>query len=96
MRVIKRNGSIYELDMDKIKTSILNSANDINISLTQSDVNLVVNEVFFILNTIHKNDKLRTTSTYELRGIVHYVLVKQGFKSVANSYMDTNFRNYSK
>lgn len=92
MKVIKRNGSIYELDIDKLKTSILNSASDINILLTQSDIKLVANEVLHILNIIHKNDKLRTTSTYELRGIVHYVLVKQGFKDVANSYMDTDFK----
>lgn len=30
MKVIKRNGSIYELNVNKLKTSILNSASDIS------------------------------------------------------------------
>lgn len=95
MNVIKRNGSLYELDIDKLKISIINSANDINIILTHSDVKLLVNKVLSILNNIHKNDKLCTTSSYELRGIVYYVLVDQGFKNVADSYMDTAFRKHS-
>lgn len=95
MKVIKRNGSIYELNVDKLKTSIINSASDINILLTESDVKLIVNKVLYILNNVHKNDKLRTTSSYELRGIVYYVLVNQGFKNIADSYMDTDFRKYS-
>lgn len=92
MKIIKRNGSIYDLDVDKIKTSILNSANDINVLLTASDVKLLVNKVLSIINNIHKDDKLRITSAYELRGIVYYVLVNQGFKNVANAYMDNGFR----
>lgn len=92
MKIIKRSGSIYELDIDKIKTSILNSANDINILLTASDIKVLVNEILSILNDIHKNDKFPTTSAYELRGIVYYVLTHQGFKSIANAYMDNGFR----
>lgn len=92
MKVIKRNGSIYELNVNKLKTSILNSASDINILLTQSDIKLIVNQVFHILNTIDKNNKSRITSTYELRGIIQYVLVKHGFKNVASSYMNIDFR----
>lgn len=92
MKVIKRNGSIYELDVDKIKTSILNSASDINILLTASDIKLLINEVLYILNTINKNEKIRKTSAYELRGIIYYVLAEQGFKKIAMAYMDNGFK----
>ena len=45
MKVRKRNGFIYDFEVNKIKTSILNSALNANISLTDSDVKSLINEI---------------------------------------------------
>lgn len=95
MKVRKRNGFIYDFEVNKIKTSILNSALNANISLTDSDVKSLINEILYIINNIHKNNQSRVTSAYELKGIVYCALVNEGFKDIATSYMDTNFRKYS-
>ena len=58
MKVRKRNGFIYDFEVNKIKTSILNSALNANISLTDSDVKSLINEILYIINNIHKNKKL--------------------------------------
>ena len=95
MKVRKRNGFIYDFEVNKIKTSILNSALNANISLTDSDIKSLINEILYIINNIHKNNPSRVTSAYELKGIVYCALVNEGFKDMATSYMDTNFRKYS-
>lgn len=95
MKVRKRNGFIYDFEVNKIKTSILNSASNANISLTDSNIKSLINEILYIINNIHKNNPSRVTSSYELKGIVYCALVNEGFKDIATSYMDTNFRKYS-
>ncbi len=95
MKVRKRNGFIYDFEVDKIKTSILNSACDVNVSLSDSDIKFLTNEILYIINDVYKNNTNRITSAYELKGIVYCTLVNESFKDVATSYMDVNFRKYS-
>lgn len=89
MQIKKRNHKKDLFTMDKIKTSINNSANDINFPLTDSDVRLVLRRISQVLDTLHPNGE--DTSVYEVRGIIYCVLIELGFKKVANSYMDTKF-----
>lgn len=84
MNIIKKTGKVEKFDLDKIKTSIENSAYDINFSLNNSDVKMLLNEISKILKVIRK-DK---TSSYEIRGIIHYVLYTNDFKEVAKAYMN--------
>ncbi len=95
MKVRKRNGFVYDFNIDKIKTSILNSACNANIFLNESEIKFLINEILYMINNVHKNNTTRMTSSYELKGIVYCALVNEGFKDVATSYMDTNFRKYS-
>lgn len=95
MKVRKRNGFIYDFEINKIKKSILNSACNANVSLTDSDIKFLINEILYIINNIHKDNSSSLTTAYELKGIVYCALVNEGFKDVATSYMDTSFRKYS-
>lgn len=97
MKVRKRNGFIYDFEVEKIKRSLVNSANNANISLEEeeSDIKFLIGEILYILNNIHKNNTTRMTSAYELKGIVYCALVNEGFKELATAYMDTGFRKYS-
>lgn len=95
MKVRKRNGFVYDFEVEKIKKSILNSACNSNISLDECDIKFLIGEILYILNNVHKNNTTRMTSAYELKGIVYCALVNEGFKELATAYMDTGFRKYS-
>jgi transcriptional repressor NrdR len=86
MKVIKKNGSIDELSLEKIKTSIMNSADDINYTLTESDLHVILNVFKELLDMV--TGDVKTTSIYELRGLVIESLTRNGFSKVAKSYMD--------
>lgn len=84
MNIIKKTGAIEKFDIDKIRTSIENSAYDVDFSLNNSDVKMLLNEILKTLKNIRSNK----TSSYEIRGIIHYVLYSNDFKEVASSYMN--------
>ena len=86
MNVIKKDGSLQNLDMEKIETSIINASNDINFSLTSSDIKDISKEILTVLNKIRKDN----TSTYELVGITIKSLIKLGFRDIAKSYFSHN------
>jgi transcriptional repressor NrdR len=86
MVIIKKSGKTEYFDINKVKTSIANSALDIGFPLTEADLNMLVQD------TENKLYKLREasliTSSYEVRGIAYHVLIDCGFSSVAKSYME--------
>lgn len=86
MNVIKNDGTIQNLDIKKIETSILNAANDIDFSLNSSDINDISSEIINVLHKIRKDN----TSTYELVGITIKSLIKLGFRDIAKSYFSHN------
>lgn len=86
MKVIKKNGSSDELSLDKIKTSIMNSADDINYTLTESDLHVILTSFKELLNMVAGDTK--TTTVYELRGLILESLTRNGFTQVAKSYID--------
>lgn len=86
MKVIKRSGYSDELSLDKVKTSIMNSADDINYTLTESDVNVILTVFKELLDMVARD--ANATSVYELRGLILESLTRNGFSKVAKSYID--------
>ena len=85
MEVVKKNGSIQDFDIEKIKTSLINCKCAANCSMTEGYINAISTRFKKVLSEVMKD---RTqTSTYEIRAIVHHVLVENGFKDVAKAYM---------
>lgn len=86
MNVIKKDGSLQDLNIEKIETSIINASDDINFSLTSANIKDISNEIITVLNKIRKDN----TSTYELVGITIKSLIKLGFRDIAKSYFSHN------
>lgn len=85
MKVIKKNGKVESFSKNKLKVSLENSAKDINIFLTESDLNLILKDIIKIIKSINKDD---LTSTYEVTGIVIQVLKDEGFEKIIESYIN--------
>lgn len=86
MKVVKRSGYSDELSLDKVKTSIMNSADDINYTLTESDLNVILTVFKELLDMVARDTN--ATSVYELRGLILESLTRNGFSQVAKSYID--------
>ena len=84
MKIVKKSGHIEDFSITKIILSIENSAKDINILLSKSDINIITKDVVKILRKISKNN---ITSTYEITGIVIQVLKDNKFYRIAESYI---------
>lgn len=95
MKVRKRNGFICDFEIIKIKRSIINSATDAGIFLTESNIKSLVNEILYMITQVYKDKLNYTISTYELKGMVYCALTNGGFLDVAKSYMNIAFRKYS-
>ncbi|NLM43767.1 MAG: hypothetical protein GX201_07140 [Clostridiales bacterium] len=86
MLVLKKNGSYQEFDMEKIKKSIDNCRCKVDCYMNEGDIRALANQFKEIFLQVTK-DNIHTSS-YEIRGIVYHVLMENGFKNVAKSYMD--------
>ena len=84
MKIIKKSGRIDDFSITKIILSIENSAKDIDILLSKSDINILTKDILKILKDVSKNN---ITSTYEITGIVLQVLKDNKFYEIANSYI---------
>lgn len=85
MMVLKKNGKIEEFNITKIKTGIINSADDINFLLTEGDINMLLNQINKKLSEIRKNDQ--NTTSYEIRGVMYHILMDNNFEELTKSYM---------
>ncbi len=95
IKVRKRNGFMHDFELEKIRLSILNCANEINYSLDELDIKLLIDEILYMITKVHKNNSSNTISTYELKGMVYCALVNEGFGDIAAVYTDIGFRKYS-
>lgn len=86
MKVIKRNGLTQEFNINKIKTSIINSADDINTSLTESDANLICTQIESKIKSIRKDGS--NTSSYEIISVIIDVLRENHFSNILDSYIN--------
>ena len=85
MLVMKKNGSLQEFNIEKIRTSLNNCLCNANCYMNEGDINTLSTQFNRILPEVTKNN--HHTSTYEIRGIVYQVLMENGFINVAKSYM---------
>ncbi|NLK00679.1 MAG: hypothetical protein GX318_05510 [Clostridia bacterium] len=85
MLVIKRDGDLEDFDIDKIMTSIINSADDVDFILTRGDIKFLTQQIQENLMLLTSNG--RPTSTYEIRGLAYHVLQTCGFKTIVKPYM---------
>ena len=59
MKVIKRDGRLQELDLEKIKISILSATNESKELLNESDVKILVEDINSKIKEVRKdNEKL--------------------------------------
>lgn len=86
MMVLKKNGTYQEFDMEKIKKSIDNCRCKVNCYMNEGDIQALANQFSKIFSQVTKDNY--HTSSYEIRGIVYHVLMENGFKNVARSYMN--------
>lgn len=84
LRVIKKNLKEVDFVADKIKTSVANSASDVNFTLNQTDLNLISSDVEKKLIQMRGRDG--KTSSYEIQSIVLESLCELGFQEVSDSF----------
>ena len=85
MLVIKKNGSHQEFDNEKIRKSINSCKSSIDCYMNEGDIQALASQFNKIFSEVTKGNA--HTSTYEIRGIVYHVLMENGFKDVAKTYM---------
>ena len=57
MKVIKRDGRLQELDLEKIKISILSATNESKELLNESDVKILVEDINSKIKEVRKDNK---------------------------------------
>ncbi|ATD54506.1 ATP cone domain-containing protein [Clostridium chauvoei] len=88
MKIIKKDGRIEEFIPKKIITSIENAANDIGELLNESDLRVLVGDIEKKLMEIRKDSLI--TSSYEVVGVVFYILKRDEFSDILKSYIEHN------
>ncbi|CAM3008445.1 ATP cone domain-containing protein [Hathewaya histolytica] len=85
MKIIKRSGNIESFNLEKIRTSLENCANDVNVTLTEGDIKTILSD---ILSTLEKTRKdASPTSVYEIRGLIYTILINHKFETLCKAYM---------
>lgn len=84
LNVVKKDGRIVEFDIEKIKTSVGNSARDSNIQLTKKDLDIIARETKRTIVEVRGEDG--HTSSYEIRGVIVRVLKEIGFRKIAEDF----------
>jgi len=86
MKIIKKDGRVQEFNEKKIYTSILNAATDIRkYELNESDLKVLVSGMIKKINGIRKDGT--PTSSYEVKGVIISVLLRDEFTEVCKSYI---------
>lgn len=85
MKIIKKDGRIQDLEVEKIKNSIWGASKDSNTIINESDLKILTNRVTKIISEIRGKDGL--TSSYEVQAVILESLEKDGFKKIAKAYL---------
>lgn len=85
MKLMKKDGKIVDFNPSKIITSIENAADDIGISVTSRDIELLTQDITNSLKLLSREESY--SSSYEIRSLVVDTLIKNGYKSIAKSYI---------
>ena len=82
MDIIKKKGHKEEFNISKVRQSILNASNEINQTLSDSDLNVIEKEVLKKLTLLNRE----ITSSYEVFSSGLYALKELGFNKVGDAY----------
>ena len=85
MKVIKRDGRLQELDLEKIKISILSATNESKELLNESDVKILVEDINSKIKEVRKDGE--NTSSSEISGIAISILKRDGFSDIVEKYI---------
>lgn len=85
MKLMKKSGKIVDFNPSKIITSIENAADDIGINVTARDIELLTQDITNSLKLLLRDENY--SSSYEVRSLVMDTLIKNGYKSIAKSYI---------
>lgn len=88
MKVIKRDGRVQELEIEKIRLSILNASIDSKNIINESDLKILSSEIMKRLKDMRKADE--QTSSYEITALTLSVLSHEGFEDIAKQYIRFN------
>ena len=88
MNVIKRDGTIQEFVVEKIRLSILNASIDGKNIINESDLKILSSEIVKKITELRGNEGV--TSSYEIIAITMEVLAKDGFSDIAKEYVTFN------
>ena len=91
MKVIKKDGRIENLEIIKIRSSILGASIDSNRIINESDLKVISNRVVKTLQGIRGDDG--STSTYEIFAVIIETLNRTGFNDIAMSYLGNKSKN---
>lgn len=87
MKIIKKDGRLQEFDKRKLFTSLDNASGDVKgVSLNQSDINILVQDICNKLSSIRENGT--PSSSYEIVGVMMKVLKNNGFSPVIKSFLE--------
>ena len=85
MKVIKRDGRLQELDLEKIKISILSATNESKELLNESDVKILVEDIHSKIKELRKEGE--DTASYKISGILMAILKIYGFSDIIEKYV---------
>lgn len=85
MKLIKKSGEIVDFNPSKIITSIENAADDIEIQVTSSEIDLFIKDIVDVLKSLTRDEN--NTSSYEVRSLVVDILQKYNYNNLAKSYI---------
>ena len=85
MKVIKRDGRVQELEVEKIRLSILNASIDGKNIVNEADLKILSSEVMKKLKDLRGIDG--DTSSYEITDVILSVLIQEGFSDIAKQYI---------
>ncbi|MGG7178530.1 ATP cone domain-containing protein [Clostridium paraputrificum] len=87
MNIIKKDGRIQEFDKGKIFTSIDNASRDVDgIVLNESDIKILVEDIVKTIGDLREDGS--PSSSYEIIGIMIEILKRDGFDSIAKSFVE--------
>lgn len=86
MKIIKKDGRIEEFNSKKIITSIENAADDIGEMMNESDLKILAQDIERKILEIRKDSLL--TSSYEVVGVVFYILKRDEFSDILKAYIE--------
>lgn len=82
MKVLKRNGNLQDFDLEKIRTTLICTADDLKEPLNESDIHNLLTEINKAINTKYKDP----ISHKDIHNTVILTLKEMGFLDMSVAY----------